>query len=129
MRRNTKGRKRELIAILLGVTSTYGPQFVHRNDVAASVSLALRLAEGENYEEQVGRLILESISLFPSGQVTNYLKRLNLEDHPTWLSTALSALRMDPRPGFQDLDHEDHEILLRKIAERQGMKLLQSSQI
>ena len=119
-------RKRNLIPILLDVISTCGPQFLYRNEVAEAIRLALHLAEGESFQDPVAHLILDSISALPSGEVTEFLRRLNLEDHPAWPSAALNALRPDPRPAYQDLgyeDHEDHEDLLRKLAERSGDEL------
>ena len=108
--------KPKLISELLGFCSSYGPQFLYREDVTSAMGLALRLAQGETYEETVGSYVLDTIKAMPSGKAALNLKKLNLENHPGWPVAAVSALRVDSRPEYRDLGEEDRKVLLRKLA-------------
>lgn len=108
--------KPKLVRELLGFCANYGPQYLYRDDVASAMFLALRLAQGESYEETVGSYVLEVIKAMPSGEAALNLKKLNLENHPSWPAAAVSALRVDSRPEYRDLGEEDRKVILRKLA-------------
>ena len=111
-------QKPTLIYKLLGFVASYGPQALHRHDVANAMRLSLRLAAGEPYEEKIGQLLLDTIKAFPSGEAADHIRKLGLEGHPSWPAAVVSALRVDTRPEYRDLGDSDREALLRALATR-----------
>ena len=110
--------KLRVVNVALSFAKSYGPQRVHDRDVATSLRLSLRLAEGEDYEEDVGRISLETVASLPSEEAVQILRTLDLENHTAWPGAAVSALRLDPDPSFRSIRDSDRRDLLRKLAAR-----------
>lgn len=116
-------QKPTLIYKLLGFIAIYGPQALHRDDVARAMRLLLRLAAGEPYEEKASQLLLECIKDLPSGEAADHLRGLGLEGHPSWPAAVVSALHVDTRPEYRGLGDPDRETLLRALATRPAVEL------
>jgi hypothetical protein len=111
-------RGRFIIPQMLVFTAAYGTNALYTDDVGRAIRLALRLAKGQENEKLVQRLFLEELSRLPSGEAAKHLSWLDLEDHPSWCGTALSALRIDSRPQYLGLGDMDRVTILRKLSAR-----------
>jgi hypothetical protein len=104
------------VVFLLKFIEVYGPGRIWSREVERAAHLIVSISSDEPYNDVAVQRLLEALTLLPTTESAEILRRLRVETHSSWPAAAVHAIRIDHDTNYYGIHDGDREVLLAKLA-------------